>query len=116
VTERYNRLLGTFDASVNSPVAAQAALNYANNPIPELPASAFTAKGGLIFVTPNSRSPYGASNNWLPRVGLAYQINDKTVFRSGYGIYFGTIGVDTFQPVQTGFSQSTPIQASLDNG
>ncbi|MCU1261490.1 MAG: hypothetical protein JWO80_4375 [Bryobacterales bacterium] len=116
VTERYNRLLGTFDTSVNSPVAAQAAINYAKSPIPELPVAAFAAKGGLTFVTPNARSPYGASNNWLPRVGLAYQINDKTVFRSGYGIYFGTIGVDTFQPVQTGFSQSTPIQASLDNG
>jgi len=118
ITERYNRLLGTFDTSVNSPVAAAAAAAYAKNPIPELPVSAFSAKGGLTFVGQggSGRSPYGNSNNWLPRIGLAYQVNDKTVLRSGYGIYFGTIGVDTFQPVQTGFSQSTPIQASLNNG
>ena len=118
LTERYNRLLGTFDTSVNSPVAAAATAAYAKNPIPELPTAAFSAKGGLTFVGQNGagRSPYGNSNNWLPRVGLAYQLNDKTVIRSGYGIFFGTIGVDTLQPVQTGFSQSTPIQASLNNG
>jgi Carboxypeptidase regulatory-like domain/TonB dependent receptor len=28
-------------------------------------------------------------NNFAPRVGLAYQINDKLVFRSGYGIFYG---------------------------
>jgi len=33
-----------------------------------------------------------------------------------YGIYFGSLGVDSFSPVQTGFSQNTPIQASKDNG
>src|SRR5207248_10630436 len=53
---------------------------------------------------------------WLPRIGLAWQLNQKTVLRTGYGIYFGSLGVDSFVPVQTGFSQTTPIQASLDNG
>ncbi len=28
-------------------------------------------------------------NNFAPRVGLAYQINDKLVFRGGYGIFYG---------------------------
>jgi hypothetical protein len=36
--------------------------------------------------------------------------------RAGYGVYFGSLGVDSFSPVQTGYSQSTPIQASKDNG
>lgn len=27
-------------------------------------------------------------NNWAPRVGLAYRINDKTVFRSGFGTFY----------------------------
>ena len=69
LTERYNRLLGTYDASVNSPVAAAAAGAYAKNPVPELLPSAFSAKGGLTFVGQNGsgRSPYGSSNNWLPR-------------------------------------------------
>ena len=30
---------------------------------------------------------------WLPRIGLAYQITDKTVLRAGYGIFYGSVGV-----------------------
>jgi hypothetical protein len=119
LSERFNRLVGTFDPNATSPVAAQAIANYAKSPIPELPAAAFQVKGGLTFVNANGsgRSPYkGNHGEWLPRVGMAFQIDSKTVFRAGYGIYFNTLGVDTFIPIQSGFSQSTPIQASLDNG
>jgi outer membrane receptor protein involved in Fe transport len=123
LTERFNRLVTAFDASATSPIAAQAIANYAaiyaKTPIAELPPSAFQVKGGLLFagVGGRSRSPFNGNNGeWLPRLGLAYRINDKTVLRSGYGIYFGTLGVDAFIPQQAGFSQSTPIQASLDNG
>lgn len=28
-------------------------------------------------------------NNFAPRVGLAYQVTPKTVFRSGFGVYYG---------------------------
>lgn len=28
-------------------------------------------------------------NAWAPRLGFAYAVNDKTVVRAGYGIYFG---------------------------
>jgi hypothetical protein len=118
VTERHNGLLGTFAASTASPIAAQAIAAYAKNPIPQIPASAFAVNGGLTFVDQNGngRSPYKNQNSLLPKFGLAYQIDQNTVFRGGYGIYFDTIGADVFQPVQTGFSQSTPVQASIDNG
>lgn len=39
-----------------------------------------TASRGLI-------SP--DTNNFAPRIGLAYQIQDKTVLRAGYGIFYG---------------------------
>src|SRR3979490_836312 len=112
LSERFNRLVGTFDPNATSPIAAQAVANYAKSPIPELPVAAFQVKGGLTFVNANGagRSPYkGNRGEWLPRVGLAYQIDSNTLFRAGYGIYFSTLGVDTFIPIQSGFSQSTPI-------
>ena len=38
------------------------------------------------------------------------------MLRAGYGIFFDTLGTNTTLPIQTGFSQTTPIQASLDSG
>ena len=119
VTERFDRLVAGYDLDSPSPVEAQAKLNYAKNPIAELPAAAFSARGGLTWVNQNGwgRSPYkGNRGQWLPRIGLAYQIDPNTVLRSGYGIYFDTLGVDRFIPIQTGFSQTTPMQASRDSG
>lgn len=115
--ERYDRLVSSYDFAASSPVEPAARTAYAKNPIPEVPASQFSAKGGLSFVSASQRSPYFSNRgHLLPRVGLAYQANPLTVVRAGYGIYFDTLGVDTYIPIQTGFSQTTPIQASFDNG
>ncbi|MEZ5356488.1 MAG: carboxypeptidase-like regulatory domain-containing protein [Bryobacteraceae bacterium] len=119
VTERYDRINGGFDFTSPSPVEAQAKINYAANPIPEIPASQFAAKGGLLFANTGGvpRNPFaGESNNFMPRIGMAWQFDSKTVFRAGYGMFFETIGVNKTNAIQTGFSQSTPIQASLDSG
>ena len=117
ITERYNRLVAGFDNTTPSPVDAQARANYALNPIPEVPANAFRALGGLTWVNDGNRSPFqGERNNILPRIGFALQLAPQTILRGGYGFFFNTLGVNTSVPLQTGFAQSTPIQASLDNG
>jgi hypothetical protein len=119
LTERYDRLVAGFASDVSNPIEAQARANYARNPIPELSADAFRVLGGLTFagVNGNPRSPFeGESNNLLPRVGLALQLTPRTVLRAGYGMFYDSIGVNKTRAIQTGFSQSTPIQASLDNG
>jgi hypothetical protein len=75
--------------------------------------------GGLTFanVSPNGRTYWqGEKNNFQPRIGFAYQLRPKTILRGGYGIFTSSIGVNYTNTNQTGFSQSTPIQASLDNG
>ncbi|HTW78101.1 MAG TPA: TonB-dependent receptor [Terracidiphilus sp.] len=36
-------------------------------------------------------------NNWAPRLGFAYQINDKTVVRGGYGMYYWSIPLLQYQ-------------------
>lgn len=119
ITERYNRLVSGFAFGQSNPLETAAQANYARNPIPELPAANFRVLGGLQFVNQNgsSRSPFkGERNNFLPRFGLAWQPLDKLVVRGGFGLFYDTLGVNTTAPIQTGFSQSTPIQASLDNG
>lgn len=119
LTERFDRLVAGFAFDANNPIEAAARANYARNPIPEIPVDAFRVRGGLQWVGQGDtgRSPFkGERNNFMPRIGLAYQLTQKTTLRAGYGIYFDTIGVGTTRALQTGFSQITPIQPSLDNG
>jgi len=117
VSERFNRATRGFDGVTANPIQAEALANYALNPIPQLPVSQFHVLGGLMFAGPNDHNLWSAkTTDFLPRVGLAYQLNQKTVLRAGYGIFYDTIGVNRSAMLQTGFTSSTPIQASIDNG
>lgn len=76
-TERFNRM-SWFDPSLASPLASVA--GYSN------------LKGALRFVGAdgNGRSQYtGDYNNFAPRLGLAYQIDNKTAVRAGFAQLFG---------------------------
>jgi Carboxypeptidase regulatory-like domain/TonB dependent receptor len=57
---------------------AQTALVPANPPVP-----------GFEFIGPNHK-------NFAPRVGLAYRVTDRTVIRSGYGIYYNPNQTNSF--------------------
>ena len=58
-------------------------------------------------------------NNFAPRAGLAYKLNDKTVLRAGYGIYFNVlettfIGLTRFnQPLLRTFDAANPTFPNL---
>ncbi|MFN7921611.1 MAG: carboxypeptidase-like regulatory domain-containing protein [Bryobacteraceae bacterium] len=121
ITERFNRSAIHFAGSTPNPLNEAARANYARstNPVPELPLAQFQALGGLTFanVAPNGRNYWTAErNNLQPRFGFAYQLRPKTIVRGGYGIFTASIGVNYTNTNLTGFSLSTPIQASLDNG
>jgi hypothetical protein len=118
VTERFDRSVLGFLAGTTNPISAAATANYAKGAqVPEVPLSAFKVNGGLSFAGSNNRNLWsGMGVTWLPRIGLAYQITDKTVLRAGYGIFYGSVGSFKTGAILTGFSQSTPIEASSDNG
>ncbi len=120
VTERYNRSVAGFAFDQVNPIAAQAQANYAaGTQIPELPASAFKVMGGPTFagIAPNSRGIWnGEKNNFMPRIGLAYQLRPTTILRTGYGIFYDSIGINGYNSIQTGFTSTTPVQVSMDSG
>jgi hypothetical protein len=36
-------------------------------------------------------------NNWGPRLGLAYNVNDRTVARTGFGVYYDNLNLNELQ-------------------
>lgn len=118
--ERFDRSVRGFDSDATSPIAAAAQAAYSRDPIPEIGANQFRVNGGLQFAGANGnpRSLWDAPNkNFMPRIGFAYSLNQSTVVRGGYGIYFDYFGVTSgWSPIQTGYDQQTQIVPSLDNG
>ena len=113
--ERYNRNTRGFDFTAQSPIAGAAQTAYAANPIPEIPASAFQVRGGLRYASSVNRGFWSPdTNNFQPRLGFAFKITDKVVLRGGWGFY--TVPLVMFGINQAGFSLSTPIVSSVDNG
>jgi hypothetical protein len=118
-TERFNRSVRGFDAAAINPIDAFARANYANNPIPEIPAAQFRALGGLTFAGSNNqpRTLWQADrNNFAPRIGIAWTPVKRTVLRSGYGLYFVPLGVDRTSVNQSGYSVRNALVPSLNNG
>jgi hypothetical protein len=116
VVERFNRAVLGFDGLVQNPLAAQALANFAKNPVAGV--NNFQVLGGLKYVGgSNGRNLWsGQSIELLPRIGVAYQVAPKTVIRTGFGIYYDTLGIYRSPAIQTGYTASTPLVASYDNG
>lgn len=115
-TERYNRL-SWFDPNAPSPIAGK---------VPGFP----NLKGAMFFASPDHRHQTPTDiNNLGPRIGFAWNVTPKTVFRGAYGILYsasvlqasgtsGSSGTEGFQSstnmiVSTDASKT--IQATLSN-
>jgi hypothetical protein len=105
-SERHNGINGPFCFTCTSPYNAQ--INAASYPGLENPLT-----GGLTFTGVTARrAPYNVPlTNWQPRVGFAWAITPKTVFRAGFGIYYSYGNLGT---TNTGFSQTTSYVESLN--
>lgn len=119
LSEVQNRSVRGFDATAVQAIEAAARARYALNPTPEVPASAFNVRGGLTFAGVNGE-PDGLydtpKNNFMPRVGFTYKLDERTVVRGGYGMFYGFLGQRRGDVIQSGYSQNTNIIPSLDNG
>jgi hypothetical protein len=99
VSEADNLLNYVFDPSIVNPVSARVGQQV---------------MGGLTFagVDGKPKQPWKYDkNNYQFRVGTAYSINEKTVFRAGWGKYFLN---PTNQGFNNGFSNTTSLIASTD--
>jgi hypothetical protein len=80
-TERYNRI-ASFNPSEVNPTLAANGIKVNGQPV----------KGALDFVLSSQHPNKGMRTEhfklFAPRVGIAYRLNDKTVIRTGGGIYY----------------------------
>lgn len=117
-TERFNRAINGFAFDASSPIEAQARAAYAARPIPEIRVEDFRVTGGLTFTDSANRAAFRTRKNYFaPRLGFAWQpraLGPKTVLRGGFGVFYDSFGLAP-GIVQTGFFQSTPYVATLDN-
>jgi hypothetical protein len=103
LSEQNNGMVVNFNGSVPNPLAARV--------------TGITPMGEVVYAGNGAKTTVGDpySSKWGPRVGLAYQLQPKTVIRAGYGIFFApqyAIGA----PIATvGYNQSTSYIASTNN-
>ena len=118
LTERFNRILRGFDLTTPSPVDAAVRAAYTaafnTNSFPVAP-DQFRVLGGYTFADDSNRHVWDADkSNFQPRIGIAYQLNDKTVVRSGFGIFMAPFQIET--PQQPGFAGNTAFVPTNNNG
>ncbi|HEY0097975.1 MAG TPA: TonB-dependent receptor, partial [Pyrinomonadaceae bacterium] len=133
ITERFNRLSRGFDLTSPSPIdaAARAAFttiynaNQARFAGSGLTPDQFAVRGGFTYANDNDRAAWDADrSNLQPRIGAAYQLNDKTVLRGGFGIFTSAFRIpstlsdiaNNSLTIQPGFSGFTPFVPSTNSG
>lgn len=118
LTERFNRILRGFDLTTPSPVETAVRAAYSTafnaNSFPVAP-DQFRVLGGYTFADDNNRHVWdGDKSNFQPRIGIAYQLNNKTVVRGGFGIFMAPFQIET--PQQPGFAGNTAFVPTNNNG
>src|SRR5262249_4700311 len=107
------------NTSYVQPIQSTVQANYAklNDPALKALMPQLSVTGGLLFAGVNGqgRGLYETpTNNIMPRFGLAYKLNEKTVIRAGYGIFFGFLGQRRGDVIQTGYSITTNLVPTVN--
>jgi outer membrane receptor protein involved in Fe transport len=111
-TGETHRLVANFDPLKDSHLKGRVAAPA--DPIVRQLRPTFTDLKGIVDFPEGPATDY-SKKRFAPRIGLAYRLGDKTVFRGGYGIYFVPYSVEQNTALGNVFSVNSP-QAFDPNG
>ncbi len=105
-----------FDTTTASPLQTAALANYNASVPASVPITAFqNLSGGLRFASGKGDVNQATDkNNFQPRIGVSYALNDKTVLRAGFGIFTSPFQIPPIN--QSGFTASTSFSPTVNNG
>ncbi len=118
LSEKDNNFTVGFD-----PVMQSALSTVAVSADPVAGTAARTVTGGLMYAGVDGNKTYQGNApavKWSPRVGAVYALNDRTVLRGGYGLYWAPFNypipsTSASNYGQVGFSQNTTLTSSRSN-
>jgi hypothetical protein len=121
LVERQNKSVSGFDFGYVQPIQAQAQTNYAaiNDPALKAVLPQISVTGGLLFAGKDTGSGlyHTPKGTFLPRLGVAYQLDKKTVLRGGFGLFAGFLGERRGDVIQPGYTRTTTaVLNALPNG
>ena len=103
VHERNNQYSVGFDTKVLNPLTTS---------------SGVTTYGGVMFAGLNgySTSTGNMGNKYSPRAGVAYAMNDKTVIRGGYGVFYMPLVYSGTATLAPGYTATNSYVSNTVNG
>lgn len=121
MSEANNANVGPFDFATPNPIQAAAQAAFAARPAPGVPGP-LNVVGGYTYLSDDRRRVWDADrNNFQPRVGVTYRLDEVSVLRGGVGLFIapfqlqGVPGIATAIN-QTGYSRNTLLPVTADNG
>ena len=118
LSEKDNNFTVGFDPAMQSALSTVA---IPADPVAGTPAR--TVAGGLMYAGVDGNKTYQGNApavKWSPRVGAVYALNDRTVLRGGYGLYWAPFNypipsTSASNYGQVGYSQNTILTSSRSN-
>jgi trimeric autotransporter adhesin len=118
LSEKDNNFTVGFDPAMQH---ALSTITIPADPVAGTPAR--TVAGGLMYAGVDGNKTYQGNTpavKWSPRVGAVYGLNDRTVLRGGYGLYWAPFNypipsTSASNYGQVGFSQNTILTSSRSN-
>ena len=118
IKEDDNAMVVDFDPDAKLAISDLAEAAYARAPLAQLPASQFRVRGGPIYAS----APGQDGRSWrpqtmfMPRLSAAYKINEKTVAKAGYGVFYDTLNAGDYGGNNLGYNATTTVTNSTDFG